>query len=506
MPDLNRVLAQYLVKLVNSMSDDGNAFRAIRDFREQFRLHMLRAVKDGLGEVRDAVSGGNYIGTYYEWPRLSYRDNGLPQLSSSSFQGPKEYRGCFGVLGREPLVIEQDISSFNDLVDFVKDRPSLLSRFVLEHWESQNKGLDLDIDLPAMFIRSTIKDAIERYAHIYGTFDFDESRANNIVAEVESVVFDESLNIDILVPILFVDFEFDIRELVDGIKIQRIDEKFHLARSKVRSRNVSVHDSVLSSATHALVLENWCVPNADRMLQFDILDNPRAYPLDRIDKFFGAVRIVTGFDTGYAQVLAAAKGWIRDPKADLPYIEGATVRCYPARLEDYYWNLESIPVVSPEQVEAIAKVYGGLENAKEKKIDIAVKRLNLCLVRDSEEDLVLDAAIALEALLSDDGNQEMTHKLAMRVGALSKLSVSFGKTPQQAFKDVKSIYAYRSAIVHGSKNLDKKRVIRIDAENEVAVHSLAVEYVRKLLKILIENPDFRDVKRIDDELLLGGGT
>ena len=466
---------------------------------------MLRALKDGLGEVRDAVSGGNnYIGTYYEWPTLSYRDNGLPQLSSNTFQGPKEYRNCFGVLGTEPLVREEDISSFNELVDFVKDRPSLLSRFVLEHWESQSKGRD--IDLPAMFIRSTIKDAIERYAHIYSTFDFDESRANNIVAEVESVVFDESLNIDILVPILFVDCEFDVREIADGIKIQRIDDKFHLARSKVRSRNVSVHDSVLSSSTHGLVLENWSVPNADRMLWFDILDNPRAYPLDKIDKFFGAVRIVTGLDTGYAQVLAAAKGWIRNPKADLPYVEGATVRRYPTRLEDYYWNQESIPVVSPEQVETIAKIYAGLENAKEKSIDIAVKRLNLCLVRDSEKDSVLDATIALEALLSDDGNQEMTHKLAMRVGALSKLSVSFGKTPQQAFKDVKSIYSYRSAIVHGSKSVDKKRVIRIDAENEVPAHSLAVEYVRKLLQILIENPKFRDVKRIDDELLLGGGA
>ncbi|ELN5458123.1 hypothetical protein RZ418_004137, partial [Salmonella enterica] len=133
----------------------------------------------------------------------------------------------------------------------------------------------------------------------------------------------------------------------------------------------------------------------------------------------------------------------------------------------------------------------------------SVKRLNQCLVRDSEEDSVLDATIALEALLSDDGNQEMTHKLAMRVGALANLDRNFGKSPQQAFKDIKSIYAYRSAIVHGSKTLDKKRVIKIDDNKETTTHSLSVEYVRFVLKTLLENPQYRDPRVIDSELLLG---
>ena len=115
----------------------------------------------------------------------------------------------------------------------------------------------------------------------------------------------------------------------------------------------------------------------------------------------------------------------------------------------------------------------------------------------------MDATIALEALLSDDDNQEMTHKIAMRLGALSKISNDFGKTPQQVYKDMKQIYAYRSAIVHGSKYAEKKRVIKIDNE-EIGVHSLAVQFLRKTLKILIENPAFREVKKIDEDLLLEG--
>ncbi len=127
-------------------------------------------------------------------------------------------------------------------------------------------------------------------------------------------------------------------------------------------------------------------------------------------------------------------------------------------------------------------------------------------MRDSEEDSVLDATIALEALLSDDGNQEMTHKLAMRVGAITKLAKNFTKSPQQAFKDIKSIYSYRSAIVHGSRSLDKKRMIQIDENKKVTAHSLAIEYLRVLLKVLLENPEYRTPQKIDSDLLLGGAN
>lgn len=125
------------------------------------------------------------------------------------------------------------------------------------------------------------------------------------------------------------------------------------------------------------------------------------------------------------------------------------------------------------------------------------------MVRDNEEDSVLDATIALEALLSDDGSQEMTHKLAMRVGELSKLECNFSKSPHQAFKDIKSIYSYRSAIVHGSKNLEKKRVIKIDESNNISVNLLSIEYLRLVLKVLLQHKKYRDPIEIDSALLLG---
>lgn len=483
------------------MENNSEYFKSIEEFKDEFRSLLLNAVREGLFSIHNVVKSGKFIGSYYDWPQLSYRENGLPSLSKS-FHAPKQYSDCFSYsIVSEPLIVEGELVSFNDLVKFVNERPRLKERFTIESWDTNaDKKIS---DAYQFFVTSTIKDAIERYVHKYASFEFDESNVKEVIEPIENFIFNDLLYIDIVIPILFLKFDFDTFAIADGIEIKRIAEELHLARYKVKSYNVSVHESVVSSATHALVLKDWYVKNTKSSIRFDILSNPRAYPQDIIEKFFGAIRIATGFDTGYAQLMAVAINWMRHCKANLPHIEGVNIRTYPSKFEDFYWNLESIPQISSSDAEIIGKLFTNLLDAKENSINIALKRLNLCLVRDNEEDSVLDATIALEALLSDDDTQEMTHKLAMRIGALSKLAVDLKKEPTQVFKDIKSIYSYRSAIVHGSKNPDKKRLIKIDEEKNVSAHSLAVEYLRVLLRILIDNPIYRDPKKIDNDLLLG---
>lgn len=316
-------------------------------------------------------------------------------------------------------------------------------------------------------------------------------------------IFWDTLPIDIVVPILFVNFDFNSYSLSDGIEIRRLTEKEHLARYNIKSYNVSVHELVLSSATHALVLKGWEVKNSPSIMDFDTLNNIRAYPVELIDKFFASIRLVKNIDTGYAQVLSLSQSWIHHCKADLPHVMGTATRSYPTVFEDYYWNIDTVPLVTNDEVQKIGTIFDLLRESEENSIFLSVKRLNQCLVRDNEEDSVLDATIALEALLSDDSHQEMTHKLAMRVGALVSLDKSLGKSPQQAFKDIKKIYGYRSAIVHGSKALDKKRIIKLDDNMETTAHAIAIVYLRFVLKVLLENPKYRNASLIDSELILG---
>jgi len=48
-------------------------------------------------------------------------------------------------------------------------------------------------------------------------------------------------------------------------------------------------------------------------------------------------------------------------------------------------------------------------------------------LRNDEQNIILDATIGIETLHFDDNRQEMTHKLAMRIGALAKLSYYLSK-------------------------------------------------------------------------------
>ncbi len=472
-------------------------FSYIQQYRAEYRELFLKAFKEGLSLVREAKDSGKYIGTHFDFPTLTYGSNGLPQLSSTTGSGPVDYSGCFSSFSGKPLVNEDEVESFNELVQYVRSRELLLKRFSL----AVEPPLEIEID--KIQILSDVKNSIDRYIHRFNLFEFEAQSAEAVIDPVLSYIFDEQLSIDICVPILFLDFGINEHELAHGISIERISDEEHLARYKVSSYNTSAHKSVIHAATHALVLKDWYVPNTERMWDFNILSNVRAYPLDVIDRFFGAIRICSTSKTGYGQIYSVSKVWENHCKADLPCIQGVTVRAYPSDFEDYYWNIDHVPSVSSDQLDQLTEVFKRLSEAPENSISLSLKRLNRCLVRDDEEDAVLDATIALEALLSDDGKQEMTHKLAMRVGALAGFDSLFSRSAAEAFRDIKSIYGYRSAIVHGSKNLAKSRMVKIDDQTHEPAYNLSIDYVRLVLRVLLENERFRDPRVIDQELLLG---
>jgi Apea-like HEPN len=481
-------------------SEEKNIFDSIEGLVDEYAELLLKALEDGLSAIKEACKKGDYIGSYYDFPSVSYGKNGLPGFSTSMGSGPVDYRNCFHSYGGKPKVDEKDIASFTDLIEFVRKHPKLHRRFTIDYVPPVDSEIDIKVD--EINIVSGIKDSIDRYIHSNASYEYEKEKGVSAITPTIAYIFSKNLDIEICVPILFLQFPFDEYKISDSVYISRITDKQHQARYGVESYNTSAHKSVKSSATHAFMLKGWHVPNADRMWYFDVLSKPRAYPLQIINNFFGALRIAITANTGYAQIYSIANGWAVHNKSDLPYAQGATVRSYPGWFEDYYWNIETVPSVSNEEMEQISMLYNNIASATENSIHLSVKRLNQCLVRDNEEDSVLDATIALEALLSDDGNQEMTHKLAMRIGALSRLDKSFNRTPFESFGDVKKIYAYRSAIVHGSKGLDKKKAIKIDEENEVNAHVLAVEYLRMILRVVLSHPDYRAPRNIDEKLLL----
>lgn len=481
------------------MPPESPIFESIKEYKPEFKKLVINSVVEILNCIAKVVEGKEYIGSYYNFPEVSYKENGFPSFSKS-FNRPTDYTEAFGSLGRKPLIVEKDLSTLNEIVSFVDGRPNLKKRFILEHWE--NLKDDKISNMFSIFVTSIPKDIANRYIHTHKTFTPQIDEISSIYSQIEEFIFSEKLNIDIVVPILFVKFNFDTIALDEKTEIRKIDNQYQLARNEIKSYRVSVHDSVVASATHALILKGWYVHNSESIIMFDILSNPLVYPIDQIDKFFGAVRLIKQIDTGYAQLMAYSIGWARHFKADLPNIEGTTIRSYPSFFENYYWNSDTFPEINTEEAALVGKFYLNLLDSKENSINIAIKRLNQCLVRDNEEDSVLDATIALEALFSDGGNQEMTYKLAMRAAALSKLDEDFEDSPNEVFNNIKKIYGYRSAIVHGSKDIEKKRVIKLSEEKNMPVNNLAIKYLKQFLTLMIEYPEYRDAKMIDEKLLL----
>jgi hypothetical protein len=299
-------------------------------------------------------------------------------------------------------------------------------------------------------IRYLLETLADRYVHIKNHALYDEASYSEIVIPFFNCLFEEKLYVDICVPILFLNFNFDTLSLVGNNIIQKMDEPFQLARASKSAHGPGVHQSVIPAATHMLVMRGWYVPNQNQWQLTNLFSDSSVYPIEIIDKFFASLRILTGFPTGYAQVLMRPVGWAKTFLASLPPIEGTSIRAYPPRFENHYWNVNNIPAIDFSTATKIVDQFDKLAGIPENSVNAALRRLNRCFLRETEEDTVLDATIGLEALLSDDERQEMTHKLAMRIAILSKLSSKFPHSPTEVLKTVKSIYSYRSAVVHGS--------------------------------------------------------
>src|SRR5260370_42543411 len=107
-------------------------------------------------------------------------------------------------------------------------------------------------------------------------------------------------------------------------------------------------------------------------------------------------------------------------------------------------------------VNSIQQTTGG------RRLELVIKRLNSCYMREEQEDAILDATIGLEILLSDGDTQEVTHKLALRLAALSTLVPGCEQQAATVFRNVKkAIYAFRSAVVPGNeKKASKTREVQ----------------------------------------------
>jgi hypothetical protein len=115
--------------------------------------------------------------------------------------------------------------------------------------------------------------------------------------------------------------------------------------------------------------------------------------------------------------------------------------------------------IGPDDGPALTALVERLEAARaDPRLALALGRFDSAYGRRTREDALIDLWIAFEALLLPDGNQELSHRVALRIARLVGQS---GPDRQAAFKLAKESYAARSRVVHGEQSkVDIDRMVR----------------------------------------------
>jgi hypothetical protein len=91
----------------------------------------------------------------------------------------------------------------------------------------------------------------------------------------------------------------------------------------------------------------------------------------------------------------------------------------------------------------------------------------------------------------------------MRAAALAGIDHD-RETAAAMSKAIDTVYAARSAIVHGGRR--RRGDLDARAEREREAKQLAIATLRNLLKILARRPEYLNPKRIDSDLLMAPPT
>lgn len=465
------------------------------DIMVQFDKLLTEAVMEGL-KISSSVPPSGWS-RYEDYPRIYRHENDMPYFIKSDSNAPFDYgeiyrkRDFFRLFKTVgdilfPLPeIPKDGKGY-ELIQYCKDHKSLRVLIAENNYS--------DISAIEYLVKEMIGDCVDRCVQTFSSFDLLEVSVQSITRPVIRALTSDKLNVSIVVPIACLRFDFDRIKIADRTYIMKMSDNFQKARSRVKHNGSNANSSVVDSATHAFVLTNWFFPqNTGYSKIIADFSSIEAFPKETIDNLFASLRVVASVETGYSQLLYAPRDWTWPYYADLPSVRGTTVHKYPASLDNFGWN-KPMMLVTSEMARAIGGRYKDLAKVQDRRIHIAIKRLNSCHLRDDDEDTVIDACIGLEALLNDGEGSEITHKLALRCAALEIL---VGNDSEKVFREIKDVYAVRSNIVHGGKRKNKL--------TDFEAAQLAVRHLTKCIDIILRNPKFLIPAEIDKELLLKQG-
>lgn len=491
-----------------SETSDKERLAEAQKLREEFSRYreLFSAAFDELHRaiLKHMKMPGHYVGPHHDYPIMSDPETGFPTFREVGFfsdSAPLDYVGSIRSRSLADVLSGRKFPKISfpqgaELAGFLRHH-DIGKRLGLERFVYEEKTWDGPVD-------NLVNYAVERYLHLYGVeATIDVKRRDSVIHPLLMGTVVRRLDLRLVVPITMTRFDVDHFALTEDDYIARLPKKIQLARARLGTRGTGVEQTVVGAATHAFVSSRWEV-KADKVDEVRrSLDQFPASAIDAIDSFFGAMRVVTGVDTGYAQLLWIPRKWALDYYCDLPPLYGTATRQYPGSFDNYGW-LQSRETISLEQLKEVRRVYLAVMADKSEAMRLALKRLNGCLTRTDAADAILDGTIGLELLLGDDENQSLSYKLRLRAAALAVLHPDPAISAKEVAAKVKRLYEARSSIVHGRRRKRSKRASETADTSHIEDRQIAADLLRFVLDVLLTYPEYLDPSRIDEGLLLRG--
>lgn len=427
---------------------------------------------------------------YNTVPYLIYN---IPKYHLGDFPKDKiQYGGVFLKFFDEDCVDCTQLIDFNELVEFIQQNTAI-REMLTEKTDYQSLSSQ---------IKYMINSIVERFLYITGpsvSENLREALRPFVIEKISRYVLD-TLDIDIYVPLCLISFEDDNIELAKGVEIIRIPDDIQKSRQQACTYESTNENWIAACATHMLVLHNFEFENSKELSINTSCKEYRSYPLEIIDSVIAVLRIVTGYNLGYAQILTRPLGWLDSFCADLIPLYGSKSHFYNSAESKKAWYLLTVSKISHEQALKIQQLYSVAytykENDSKKSLYFALRRLNRCMLRNETDDIVTDATIGLEALLSGNSKTEISYTISNHIPVVFSKIKNELYTAQNSRAIMKQIYDYRSKIVHGSEIKDKVANVTID-EHIIPAEQVAVDFLRYTLQFILENIEYTNATEFD---------
>ncbi|MFI9485321.1 hypothetical protein ACIG47_02935 [Promicromonospora sp. NPDC052451] len=315
-----------------------------------------------------------------------------------------------------------------------------------------------------------------------------------IYRQIEQARFAPRLTGDVIIPLVAVSFDTTEPIHVDGETwIEPLTEADHRSRSMNWIRHDGVSAWVAAAATHAVVTRGVTFANQVHPLGVGSQGGlPPEFQYSMAHAVAEATYIVAGSVTGHAQVLVRPHGWADDWLHDLPPLWSAwEARAYPESLNERSWLNERTPI-SGEQTAEVAQVSKALRTAPA-NVKLAARRCRQNVFRGDVEDMVLDSAIGLEALLGKD-RDALTHRMAQRAALILAEDVE----PSLTYDVLKQFYGIRSTIAHGGK--PKRWTLKVGDVN-LDVAQTGTFFLKMLLRNILLAKEPWTAESVDELML-----